>query len=121
LLRRQEYFENINPADRDDIIGLFPKSGNKDIDNAVMAAQQAFPLWSEMTPPKRGELIFKAAEAMKVNQEQLARVIVREMGKTMPESMAIFNQVSMWQILWLGKGEECTGRLLSHLFSGDGQ
>lgn len=82
-----EYFENVNPADREDIIGLFPKSGEKDIDRAVKAAQQAFPVWSEMPPPKRGELIFKAAEALKVNQEQLARVIVREMGKTMPESM----------------------------------
>ena len=82
-----KYFENINPADKNDIIGLFPKSGQSDIDNAVQSARKAFSLWSEMTPPKRGELIYKAAEALKVNQEQLAKVIVREMGKTMPESM----------------------------------
>lgn len=81
------YFENINPALRSDIIGLFPKSGQKDVDDAVKAARQAFPEWRDTTPPKRGELIYRAAELLKTNQERLAKVIVGEMGKTMPESM----------------------------------
>ena len=29
-----QYFENINPADNEDIIGLFPRSGAEDIKNA---------------------------------------------------------------------------------------
>lgn len=82
-----EYFENINPADHDDIIGLFPKSGDKDIELAVDAAQRAFPAWRDTPPPVRGELIYKAAELLKISHEKLAKVIVREMGKTMLESM----------------------------------
>lgn len=81
------YFENVNPALRSDIIGLFPISGQKDVDKAVKSARQAFPEWRDTTPPKRGELIYRAAELLKTNQERLAKVIVREMGKTMPESM----------------------------------
>lgn len=83
-----EYFEDINPADTADNIGLFSKSGARDIDMAVAAAAKAFSIWKEMPPPQRGDLIFKAAELLKRDQKKLADVIVREMGKTIPESMA---------------------------------
>jgi len=82
-----KYFEDLNPADNFDIIGLFPASGHQDIDNAVKSAKEAFPAWSDTPPPKRGELIYKAAELLKRHQEKLAKVIIHEMGKTMPESM----------------------------------
>ena len=81
------YFENINPADTSDVIGLFPKSAKGDVEKAVEAARKAFPSWSEMVAPKRGELIFNVAALLKRDQEKLAKVIVREMGKTMPEAM----------------------------------
>lgn len=82
-----KYFENINPADNSDIIGLFPDSGLEDIDSAVNSAVKAFPSWRDMPAPKRGELIYRAAELLSENQEKLAKVIVREMGKTFVEAM----------------------------------
>jgi aldehyde dehydrogenase (NAD+) len=82
-----EYFENLNPADGQDVVGLFPASDGRDVDAAVEAARSAFPAWSETTPPARGELIYKAADMLKARQKELAECIVREMGKTMPESM----------------------------------
>jgi aldehyde dehydrogenase (NAD+) len=36
------YIENRNPADRDDLVGLYPKSGKADVDRAVQAAHAAF-------------------------------------------------------------------------------
>lgn len=82
-----KYFKNVNPADYSDIIGLFPDSQADDIKSAVKAALGAFPIWSDMPSPRRGELIYKAAELLKRDQEKLAKVIVREMGKTMPEAL----------------------------------
>ncbi|MFM8455733.1 MAG: aldehyde dehydrogenase family protein, partial [Ignavibacteria bacterium] len=38
----QRTFENINPADRDDIIGTFPLSTSEDVNSAVKAAKDAF-------------------------------------------------------------------------------
>ena len=35
-------FDNRNPANRDDLIGVFPQSGADDVDAAVKAAKQAF-------------------------------------------------------------------------------
>ncbi len=83
----EKYFEDINPADTSDIVGLFADSGAQDIDAAVLAARQAFDGWSSLPAPKRGELIYKAADLLKRDQEKLAKVIVREMGKTLSESM----------------------------------
>jgi len=82
-----QYFENINPADNADIIGQFPRSGTDDIKNAVASAKKAFPAWRDTPPPKRGELIYKLGELLIKNQEKLAKIIVREMGKTLPEGM----------------------------------
>jgi len=81
------YFENINPADTSDIVGLFPASNLLDIDMAVTAAKNAFETWSAMPAPKRGELIYNLVNLLKRDQKKLAAIIVREMGKTMPESM----------------------------------
>ena len=40
-----ETFENRNPANTDDLIGLFASSGAEDVDAAVAAAAEAFPAW----------------------------------------------------------------------------
>ena len=34
-------FENLNPANRNELIGLFQKSGPQDMDAAITAAKQA--------------------------------------------------------------------------------
>lgn len=82
-----KYFDNRNPADKNDLVGQFAESSAADINAAVSAAQAAFPAWSSMPAPKRGELIYKAAEILLRRKEELAKVIVREMGKTMPECL----------------------------------
>jgi len=83
----KRYFDNVNPANIKDVVGLFPDSDKKDLDSAVLAAQTAFPAWRDMPAPKRGELIFNAAALLKRDQQKIAAVIVREMGKSMPEAI----------------------------------
>jgi len=105
-----QYFENINPADREDIVGLFPRSGAEDVNNAVQAARQAFRNWSNLVPPKRGELIYKTAELLLKHQERLAKVIVREMGKTLPESMGDIQSSADVAFFMAGEGRRMYGQ-----------
>src|SRR5215470_3160392 len=79
-------FENRNPADRRDLIGLFPDSDAEDVDRAVAAARAAFPSWRLVPAPKRGELIFKTGEILKRRKEEIARAMTREMGKILKET-----------------------------------
>ena len=79
-------FENRNPANRNDLIGLFPASGQGDVDDAVGAAKKAFASWRLVPAPKRGELLYRAGELLKKHKEELARVETREMGKVLKET-----------------------------------
>jgi len=79
-------FENHNPANRNDLIGLFPASGQADVDNAVGAAKKAFASWRLVPAPKRGEMLSRVGELLKKYKEELARVETREMGKILTET-----------------------------------
>jgi aldehyde dehydrogenase (NAD+) len=79
-------FTSTSPANRDDVIGEFPASGADDVNAAVAAAKTAFPAWSLMPAPKRGEILFKVARILTEHKEELSRLLTREMGKVLPEA-----------------------------------
>src|SRR2546425_10715969 len=78
--------ENRNPANTDDLIGLFPDSQGEDVDQAVAAAQAAFREWRLVPAPRRAERIFQAAERLVQRKEEYARAMTREMGKILAET-----------------------------------
>lgn len=79
-------FENRNPADTDDCVGIFCKANQADVNVAAEAAQEAFRAWSGLTAPARGAYLFKVAEILERNLDTLAREMTREEGKTLPEA-----------------------------------
>src|SRR2546429_3308845 len=58
------YFENRNPADRDDVIGCFPRSGPEDVARAVASAQRGFAQWSKTPAPVRGEVLHRVGNRL---------------------------------------------------------
>ncbi len=56
-----ETFENRNPADTRDVVGIFQKSAKADVDAAVDAAKRAFAKWRLVPAPRRAEVVFRAA------------------------------------------------------------
>src|SRR5919204_4775999 len=79
-------FENRNPADTREVVGIFQDSGERDVNAAVEAAQRAYAKWRLVPAPKRGELLFKAAQLLVERKEQYARDMTREMGKVLKET-----------------------------------
>ncbi|HEY7447237.1 MAG TPA: aldehyde dehydrogenase family protein [Vicinamibacterales bacterium] len=82
----QETFENRNPANRDEVIGLFARSNRADVDAAVEAARQAYLRWRLVPAPRRAEILFRAAELILQKKEQFSRDMTREMGKVLAET-----------------------------------
>jgi len=74
-------FKNINPANHGDIIGEFALSGQKDVDDAVTAAREAFKKWRLIPAPKRGDMIREAGDIFTRRKKELGRIMTREMGK----------------------------------------
>jgi acyl-CoA reductase-like NAD-dependent aldehyde dehydrogenase len=79
-------FENRNPANTSDLIGVFPDSTAADAEAAVAAAKQAFESWRLVPAPKRAEMLFKAAQIIAERKEAFARDMTREMGKVLDET-----------------------------------
>jgi len=79
-------FENINPADTTEILGLYPLSNQKDVDDAVTAAHNAYKQWKLMPAPKRGNILRKAGDIFERRKEELARIMTSEMGKPVFET-----------------------------------
>jgi aldehyde dehydrogenase (NAD+) len=77
---------NRNPANWDDIVGLFPKSGKEDVDEAVKAARAAYEKWRLMPAPARGDILRKIGDLLVKNKEDIAHEMTREMGKVLDET-----------------------------------
>jgi aldehyde dehydrogenase (NAD+) len=81
-----EHFENRNPADWNDLIGLFPRSGPADVARAVASARRGFERWSRTPAPLRGQVLLRVGQLLAERKEAIARAMTREMGKVLAET-----------------------------------
>ena len=79
-------FENRNPANWEEVVGIFPKSGKEDVDAAVKAARAAFEKWRLVPAPKRGDIMRTIGDLLVKRKEEISREMTREMGKVLAET-----------------------------------
>ena len=104
-----ETFEDRNPADTRDVVGIFQKSGKADVDAAVDAAKRAFARWRLVPAPRRAELVFKAAEILIERKEECARDMTREMGKVLAETRGDVQEAIDCAYYMAGEGRRMFG------------
>jgi acyl-CoA reductase-like NAD-dependent aldehyde dehydrogenase len=105
-----EVFENRNPADSNDLIGLFQKSNLEDAARAIDAAQRAYQQWRLVPAPKRAELLFRAAQLIAERKEALARDMTREMGKVLDETRGDVQEAIDMTFFIAGEGRRQYGQ-----------
>ncbi len=77
---------DLNPSDREDVVGLVPVGAPDDAAAAVEAAQAALPAWRALPGPARAEHLYRWAEAIAARRDELARAVAREVGKPIGEA-----------------------------------
>jgi acyl-CoA reductase-like NAD-dependent aldehyde dehydrogenase len=77
-------FTTKNPA-TGEILATFPSGTKEDTIKAIDAAEKAFPKWKKTPPPKRGDILLKAAFIMKEKKDELGEIVSKEMGKIIAE------------------------------------
>jgi len=102
--------ENRNPANKDDLIGRFPHSNNKDVDAAVAAAADAWKSWRLFPAPRRAEILFRAAEMIAAHKEDFARDMTREMGKVLKEARGDVQEAVDMTYYMAGEGRRMFGQ-----------
>jgi aldehyde dehydrogenase (NAD+) len=103
-------FENRNPADYCDLIGRFQKSSAADVERAVSAAADAYKLWRLVPAPKRGEILYRAAQLLVRRKEDLARDMTREMGKVLEETRGDVQEAIDMTFYMAGEGRRQFGQ-----------
>jgi acyl-CoA reductase-like NAD-dependent aldehyde dehydrogenase len=102
-------FENRNPADTRDVVGIFQRSGKADVDAAVGAAKAAFARWRLIPAPRRAEIIYRAAEMLFERKEDYARDMTREMGKILKETRGDVQEAVDTAYYMAGEGRRMFG------------
>ncbi len=80
--RQQEVF---NPA-TGAATGRVALASSAEVNQAVAAAQAAFPAWAEAPPLKRARVMFKFLELLNQHKDDLARMITAEHGKVFTDA-----------------------------------
>lgn len=80
--------ESRSAADRRDLVGMFPDSGEKDVARAARAAAEALPAWSAVPLAERQALLWRTADLLVRHEAKLIRILVREIGMTPREAGA---------------------------------
>ncbi len=84
--RVTEFFENRNPANHGEVVGLFPKASVQDTQEAIEGAHTALSGWSNMPAPSRGAILEKTSQIIHARLEEIAAALTREEGKTLAEA-----------------------------------
>jgi len=100
----QDVIASYNPANKEEVVGLVQKSSDADLDKAVNAAHNAKKGWRKLGQVARGQLLYKVANIIEENLEDIAETMTREMGKTLPEA----------------KGETARGVAILRYYAGEG-
>jgi succinate-semialdehyde dehydrogenase/glutarate-semialdehyde dehydrogenase len=81
----RDAFTVVNPA-TGSAIGEVPLASTADLDEALHAAEQAYPLWRATAVDARAAILRKTAELLRERAEPIARLMTQEQGKPLVES-----------------------------------
>jgi len=104
-----ETFEDRNPADNREVVGVFQKSGKADVDAAVDAAKRAYSKWRLVPAPRRAEIVYAAAAMLFERKEDCARDMTREMGKILKETRGDVQEAVDTAYYMAGEGRRLFG------------
>lgn len=104
-----DYGESINPARISDVVARYPLSGEEDVEAAVAAARKAYDGWRLTPAPRRGEILFRAAEILRQSKEELGQLVTREMGKVIAEGRGDIQEAIDLAFYMSGEGRRLVG------------
>ncbi len=103
-------FLDINPANKEEVIGYFQQSSVADVRKAIESAAQAFKEWRRYPPAKRAQTLSRALVLLKERKKNIARDLTLEEGKTLRESRAEVESAIKEMEFQIGEGRRIFGK-----------
>jgi len=101
---------NLNPANRNDVVGAFPSSHHEDVNLAVAAAKEAYKSWRLVPAPRRAEILFRTGILLQERKEKFAQDMTREMGKVLTETRGDVQEAIDEAFFVAGEGRRLYGQ-----------
>jgi acyl-CoA reductase-like NAD-dependent aldehyde dehydrogenase len=102
-------FRSLDPADTREVFAEAPLSGQADVDRAVAAARAAWTGWRLLPAPRRGEILYRAAELLGRHKQRLGELVTREMGKVIAEGLGDVQEAIDIGFYMAGEGRRLQG------------
>src|SRR5919198_6407719 len=108
-LTRTKTFQNLSPADGE-TLGTFPKSSAEDVDRAVAAAKAAYEEWRLVPAPERGNILYRFAQLLIDQKDELTALMTHEMGKGRAEAGGDVQEAIDMSLYMAGEGRRLFGQ-----------
>jgi alpha-ketoglutaric semialdehyde dehydrogenase len=114
----EEPILSLNPSDSTDVVARVPGGSAADINAAVDAAASALPGWRRTTGPARAEHLYRWAAVMQERQGELARAMMREVGKPIGEAQGEIARCVVILRYYAGEAVRSVGEVVPAQLSG---
>ncbi len=104
-------FSVYNPADLREECHAYPLSTREDAEAALVGAQDAYLRWRRVPLAERVAILRRAAQIIRVRRDEIARIITRENGKLIAESLVEIDAAALELEYQIGEGERSFGRI----------
>jgi acyl-CoA reductase-like NAD-dependent aldehyde dehydrogenase len=104
-----ETFESVSPANGD-TIGVFPRSSAQDVDRAVAAAKAAFEEWRLVPAPERAQVLYRFANLLIDQKDDVTDLMTHEMGKVKAEAGGDVQEAIDMSLYMAGEGRRLFGQ-----------
>ncbi|GAA3918297.1 NAD-dependent succinate-semialdehyde dehydrogenase [Microbacterium invictum] len=86
-------FDVLNPA-TNEVIGQVPRAETSDLDDALAAAERAFPLWRDTSAFEKSRILLKAVALLRERAPEIGRLMAIEQGKPLKDAVTEVTRVS---------------------------
>jgi len=107
--RAGEWFDKLNPANGK-LLARAARSRADDVAAAVESAKRAFPAWSDTPAVQRGLLLHKLVVGMQNRQEEIARIVAAETGKSYKDALGETGGAIQCGLFYASEGQRLYGR-----------
>jgi succinate-semialdehyde dehydrogenase/glutarate-semialdehyde dehydrogenase len=109
--RSQMYIEVINPA-TEEVFARIPRATMEEVNQALEAAEKAFPEWARLSPEERGIYLWRASNIAEERKEEIGQLLTREQGKPLKEAMEEIQKAVEMLRYYAEEGKRVYGQII---------
>lgn len=116
----EEKIISVNPANKDEVVGIVSKANKELAEKAMQAADENFEWWRKSSPQFRADVLFRAAAIVRKQKHEFSALLVKEGGKPWKEADADtaeaidFMEYYGRQMMDIAKGRYVESRPIEH-------